>query len=382
MDFALSKEQKDIKNAAREFAEGEFPPVAKQCDEEEKMDLALLEKARELGFVGVFVPEEYGGPGLGFFEYGLITEEFWRIDPGLGQAIVSVTFGAEILIAYGSEEQKRKFLVPLMKERAILATAITEPDAGSDVSSARTSAIRDGDEYIINGSKIFITNGTLASYVIVFCLTHPEEPDPHKRHSCIMVERGRKGFEASKLGNKLGIRASDTAELSFNNVRVPVANLIGEEKEGFSQILNLFNRERITVCAQAIGLAQGALEQAIRHVTQREQFGRKIGSFQAIRFKIAEMATLVEAGRSLYYRAAWSLDSGREDHALIAMAKWFCAQNAVSIVQESLQMHGGYGFLNEYDIARFYRDAKIVEIYEGTKEMEKILIANTLLGRD
>lgn len=381
MDFKLSKEQADIRSAAREFAEAEFPLVAKECDHEEKMDMHLLEKARELGFVGAIIPEEYGGPGLTFFENALIVEEFWRIDPGLGQGIMSATFGAEILMAFGSAEQKRKYLEPLVEGQSILATAVTEPNAGSDVTMAETSAVRDGDQYVINGTKIFITNGTLADHVIVLCKTHPDEPVRHNQYSCIIVKADTQGFETNKLRDKLGIRASDTAELSFNDVRVPVINLIGKEKEGFKQLLNLFNRERITVCAQATGLAQGALEQAIRHVTRREQFGAPIGSFQSVRFKIAEMATHIEAGRSLYYHAAWCLDNGEENHSLIAMAKWFCAQNAVSIAQESLQMHGGYGFLNEYDIARFYRDAKIVEIYEGTKEMEKILIANSLLGK-
>ncbi len=381
MDFELTKEQKDIKMAAREFAEGEFTPVAKQCDEEEKLDMSVLDKARELGFVGAYIPEEYGGPGLSFFEKALIVEEFWRVDPGIAQAVVSVTFGAEIVIDFGTEEQKREYLTPLVEGNAIMATAITEPDAGSDVTCAQTTAVRDGDEYVINGTKMFISNGTLADYILVFCKTHPDEPERHRQYSLIMVKTGTEGFEANKLKNKLGIRAADAAELAFKDVRVPVENLIGKEQGGFTQILNLFNRERITVAAQGIGLAQGALELAIRHISQREQFGKKIASNQAIRFKIAELATLIEAGRALYYRAAWSIDSGQEDHALIAMAKWFCAQNAVTVAQEALQMHGGYGFLNEYDIARFYRDCKIVEIYEGTKEIEKIVIANALLGK-
>jgi alkylation response protein AidB-like acyl-CoA dehydrogenase len=381
MDFQLTKEQQDIKNAAKEFAEGEFPLVAKECDEKEELDMALLEKARELGFVGAYIPEEYGGPGLGFFEKALIVEEFWRMDPGLGQAIISVTFGAELVMDYGTEEQKEKYLTPLVAEHAIMGTAITEPDAGSDVASAQTTAIRDGDEYVINGTKMFISNGTLADYILVFCKTHPDEPNPHRQYSLVMVETDRKGYEANKLKNKMGIRAADAAELAFKDLRVPVTNLIGREKEGFGNILALFNRERITVCAQAIGLAQGALEQSIRHITQREQFGQKIASFQAIRFKIAELATLVEAGRSLYYRAAWTVDRGQADHTLIAMAKWYCAQNAVTVAQEALQMHGGYGFLNEYDIARFYRDCKVLEIYEGTKEIEKVIISNSLLGK-
>jgi len=340
----------------------------------------LLEKARQLGFDCAVIPEEYGGSGLSFFEKALIVEEFWRIDPGIGQSIMSVTFGSEILTTFGSEEQKKQYLVPLTKERKILATAITEPDAGSDISMAQTSAIRVDESYEINGSKMFITNGTLADNVIVFCKTNPEKPNPHNQFSCIVVDTNAEGFEANKLKDKLGIRASYTAELSFVGVRVPVGNLIGNEGDGFKQVLHLFNRERVMVCAQATGLSQGALEQAIKYISKREQFGQKIASFQAIRFKIAELATFIEAGRSLYYRAASSIEKGEEDHALVAMAKWFCAQNSTTVAQECLQMHGGYGFLNEYDIARFYRDAKIVEIYEGTKEIEKTVIARALLG--
>ena len=380
MDFKLSDEQRAIKDAAREFAEGEFPLVAKDCDREESLDLNLLAKARKLGFVGVYIPEEYGGQGLGFFEYCLIMEEFCRVDFGLGQAF-AVTFGSIIIMEHGSEELKRRFLIPLAEGDKILSTAITEPDAGSDVTRVRTTAIKDGNEYVIHGSKMFISNGSLADYVIVFCKTNPEEPNPHDQYSCIIVETDRKGFHAEKLKEKLGIRASDTAELTFDHVRVPETNLIGNEREGFRQIQTLFNRERLTVCAQAIGLAQGALEQALRHITKREQFGQTIGSFQAIRFKVAEMATLIEAGRSIYYRAACGIDRGEINHALIAMAKWYCAQNAVRVVDEALQMHGGYGFYNDYDIARFYRDAKVLEIYEGTKEIEKIIISNSILGK-
>jgi len=381
MDFALNDQQKDIKQSARKFAEKEFPAVAKICDETEKMDMDLLEKARDNGFIGGIIPEAYGGPALSFFENSLIVEEFWRIDPGIGQAIISVTFGAEILIAYASEEHKKKYLAPLVEGRKILATAITEPNAGSDVTSATTSAVKDGNEYVISGNKMFITNGSLCDYMMVLCKTHPNEPSPHNQYSMIMVDKDAKGLEVNKIKNKLGIRASNTTEVALDEVRVPVANLIGKEKEGFKHIFNLFNRERITVCAQATGLAQGALEQAINYTLQRKQFRAPLASFQAIRFKIAEMATLVEACRSLYYRAAWTIDSGIEDHALVGMAKWFCGEKCVSVVQDALQLHGGYGFMNEFDIARFYRDAKIVEIYEGTKEMEKMQIANALLGK-
>ncbi len=382
MDFQLSKEQQALKRAAREFALKEFPPIAKECDEEEKMDMTVLEKARELGFIGVYIPEEYSGFGMGYFEKALIVEEFWRVDPGIGQGIMSISFGVEIILEYGTEEQKKSYLPALIEGNSIIAGAITEANAGSDVTMAETTAFLDGDEYVINGSKMFITNGTLADKIICFCKTNPEAPIPHNQFSCIIIESDRDGFQANKLRGKMGIRASDTAELTFKNVRVPSKNLIGKEGQGFRQILSLFNRERTTICAQATGLAQGALDLAIKHITKREQFGQKISSFQAIRFKIAEMATLIEAGRSMGYRACWSLDSGQEDHALIAMAKWYCAQNAVTVANEALQMHGGYGFLNEYDIERFYRNAKICEIYEGTKEIEKVVIARSLLGKE
>ncbi|MFH1350351.1 MAG: acyl-CoA dehydrogenase family protein [Pseudomonadota bacterium] len=233
MDFQLTKEQQDIKNAAREFAEKEFSLVAKECDEKEELDMALLEKARELGFIGVYIPEEYGGSGLGFFEKALIVEEFWRVDPGLSQAIISITFGAEIIMDYGTEEQKKRYLTPLVAGKAIMATAITEPDAGSDVTSAQTTAIRDGDEYVINGSKMFISNATLADYVQVFCKTHPDEPIRHDQYSLIMVETDRDGYEANKLKNKLGIRAADTAEVVFRDVRVPVTQSYGKGEGGF-----------------------------------------------------------------------------------------------------------------------------------------------------
>ncbi|MCP4755716.1 MAG: acyl-CoA dehydrogenase [Proteobacteria bacterium] len=382
MDFSLSKEQQDLRKAAREFAKKEIAPIAKQCDTEEYMDMEVLEKARELGFVGAHLPAEYGGVGMGYLEKALITEEFWRIDPGLGQSILSVTFGSEIIMEHGSQEQREKYLTRMAGEAFIVAGAITEPNAGSDVTMVETTAVREGDEYVINGTKMFITNGTLADILILFCKTDPDEPNPHKRFSCIIVETDRKGYQANKLKDKMGIRASDTAEVSLRDIRVPVGNLIGQEGQGFRQILSLFNRQRTEICAQSTGLAQGALDLAIQHIKQREQFGKKLASFQALRFKIAEMATLVEASRSMYYRACWTLDSGNEDHALISMAKWYCAENAVTVANESLQMHGGYGFLNEYDIARFYRSAKICEIYEGTKEVEKIVIARALLGRE
>src|SRR5512139_1332916 len=311
MDFDLTDEQKDIIKAAREFAEKEFQNLAQECDREEKSPKHLWEKACELGFVGVFIPETYGGPGLGFLEHCLINEEFWRVDPGIAHFILAGTFGSEILLLFGTEEQKKKWVPPLVKGKAITGAAITEPDAGSDVSSVRTAAILDGNDYVINGTKTFITGGTLAHYLLVLCVTEPHASSPHDRFSVIMVETDRKGFEANKLKNKLGLRASDTAEISLSDVRVPKENLIGKAGRGFQQFMVFFDHTRLHVCAEAVGLAQGAMEQAIKHVRKRQQFGKPLASFQVTQFNIAEMATLIEAGRNLYHKAGGFLDQGR-----------------------------------------------------------------------
>ena len=379
MDFKLTREQQDIRKAAREFAEGEFPEIARECDQEEKYPRDLVKKAAELGFIGLNLPEKYGGSGYGYLEKCIVSEEFWRVDPGLGSVLISATFGADMIELYGRDEQKEKYLIPLTSGEAVMGSAITEPDAGSDVSAVRTTAVKDGNDYVINGNKIFITNGTVARYFMVICLTNPHDPSRHGRHSVILLESDREGFEANKLRHKLGIRASDTAELAFKDVRVPQENLIGEEGKGFYQFMEFFNRTRIHVGAEGVGIAQGAMEKAIKYAKERKQFGQTLGSFQAIQFKIAEMATLVRAARSLVYEAAWKADKGEPDRKLTAMAKWFAGETAVRVAEESVQIHGGYGYMAEYDVERFYRDAKIIEIYEGTKEIEKLIIARTLL---
>jgi alkylation response protein AidB-like acyl-CoA dehydrogenase len=234
---------------------------------------------------------------------------------------------------------------------------------------------------VINGTKMFITNGTIANYLLVFCLTDPDDPDRHRRHTYFIVETDRPGYEANKIHGKLGIRANDTAEVSFSNVRVPAANLIGNEGEGFKQLMAFFNQTRLHVCAMGVGIARAALEESINYISKRKQFGATLASFQANRFKIAEMATRIRAARNLYYEAAWLAEKGRMDHGLVAMAKWFAGEIAVKCADEALQMHGGYGYIDEYKVQRIYRDAKILEIYEGTKEIEKIIISNALLGK-
>lgn len=380
MDFELTDEQKDIQRAAREFAEKSFPEVAEECDLNETFPKELWKKACDLGFVGVFIDEAYGGPGLGFLEHALITEEFSRVDAGCG-TILTTTLGSEFLLFFGREEQKKKYLPLLPRGEAIMGMAITEPDAGSDVASVSTVARKVDGHYVINGSKIFITNGSIADYIIALCVTNEEETIRSKRHSPILIETNREGFEANKLKRKLGMRASDTAEINLSEVKVPLENLVGEkEGEGFYQLMTVFNHTRLAVAIAGVGIAQGGLEKAIQYSKQRKQFGSPLGSFQGIQFKLAEMASLIEAARALCYKAAWMVDQGKVDPKLISMAKWFGGKVGVKVIDEVVQIHGGYGYLGEYGIERLYRDAKLVEIVEGTKEIEKLIIARHLLG--
>ncbi len=381
MDFELTNRQRQIRLAAREFAEGEFPGVAREYDRREEFPKELWKKACELGFIGLFIKKEYGGLGLGFLEFTMVMEEFWRVDPGCGNILLTA-FGGELIQLYGTEEQKKKFLPPLPKGKAIMGTAITEPDAGSDILSILTLAKRDGDSYIISGSKQFITNGSIANYLAVVCQVNPEAESKLKRFGIILVETDRPGFSAVKITGKMGIRASDTAEIRLNDVRVPKENLIGgKEGEGFSQIMQLFNINRVIAASQGVGVAQGALDKAIQYVKKRRQFGQPLAAFQATQFKIAEMATWIEAARTLCYQAGWMLDYQKVDPKVISVAKYLAGEVGVKVANDALQLHGGYGYIADYDIERFYRDAKIVEIYEGTKEIEKNTIARELLGR-
>jgi alkylation response protein AidB-like acyl-CoA dehydrogenase len=380
MDFQLTKEQKDIRQASRDFAEKEIREIAHEYDQKEEFPKELWKKACDLGFVGVYLDEAYQGPGLGYLEAALIMEQFWRVDPGCG-CILLAAFGTELLQNFGTEGQKKEYIPPVPQGKAIMGAAITEPDAGSDIFGVTTSAVKDGDAYVLNGTKMFITNGSIADYLAVYCLSNPEAKSRYDRYSFFIVEKNRPGFQANKLHGKMGIRASDTAEIVLSNVRIPKENLIGgKEGEGFRQVMDLFNINRVLAASQGVGVAQGALDQAIAHVKKRQAFGQPIGKFQAIQVKLAEMATMVEASRLLTYQAAWLIDRGTRDPRLIAMAKWLSGETGVRVTDDALQLHGGYGYINEYPIERFYRDAKIVEIYEGTKEMEKMTIAHQLLG--
>ena len=379
--FQLSTEQQAIRKAAREFAEAEFREVARELDAKEEFDDRIWKKAAELGFLGVFIDEKYGGAGYGYLEQVLIIEEFARVDCGIAHALDSTFFGTQIIQVIGTEEQKQTYLPPICNGEIRMGMAITEPDAGSDVASISTTAIKEADEYVINGNKIFITNATLADFLVALCVTNPDAPKKHERMSTIIIETNRPGYEATKFHGKLSLRASNTGEVTFNGVRVPSKNLLGQEGRGFYHIMEFFKRSRVQVAAFGVGTAQGALDKSIMHVRKRQQFGKPLASFQMIQAKIADMATLTEAARSLLYRATSSLDSGSPDPALISMAKWYCGEIAVKVADEAIQCHGGYGVLQEYDVEHYWRDAKVIEIFEGTKEIEKLIIARKILGK-
>lgn len=382
MDLTLTAEQKKIVEAAKKFARSEFPKVARECDREEKYPLEIYKKAAELGFMGIFIPRQYNGLGLGIFEHAMVMEEFWRVDPGIGGILLAV-FGAEILIHQGTGEQKKKYLPLIASGKAITGCAITEPDAGSDILNQKTQARKTSHGYVINGSKQFISNGTIADFLLVMCLTNPEASRPTERYSFLLVEKDRPGFQAHKLTGKMGIRASDTAELFFDEVLVPEENLIGgKEGQGFRQVMHLFNINRVVAASQGVGVAQGAFDRAVATIKGRDQSGQPLASFQGIQFKIAEMAAGIEASRRLYYTAAWMIDHNQIDPKLISIAKLVAGETAVRVTAETLEIYGRTGYLADYDVERFYRDAKIVEIYEGAKEIEKITIAREILGRD
>lgn len=379
MDFELSEEQKAFQSLAYKFAVKEFEPIAKEYDREEKYPREIWQKASASGLVGVAIPEEYGGAGAGWMETALITEQLSRIDMGLGLVIMAATFGSENVLYFGTEAQKQKYLPLLTSGQAIFAGAYTEPNAGTDVAGTTTRATKDGGDYVINGSKIFITNGTICDYMAVLCVTNPDAPKRTERHSLIIVDANLPGITRTKIKGKMGIRATDTAEITFEDVRVPRENLIGQEGRGFYQLMHFFDMTRIMVAAQGVGLAQGALDKAVKYVQERKTFGTLLAANQGLQFQLAEMATRVELARNITYKAAWKLDNGQLDPVLNAMAKYYAGETAVWVADKALQMHGGYGYIDEYDVQRFYRDAKILEIYEGAKEAEKMTIARRLL---
>ena len=382
MDFALSDEQKQVRDEVRRFAENEIEPVAAEYDREETFPHDIHDEAAELGFVGASVPVEYGGIGYDYLTNAIIVEELFAADPGIGLSISSAAFGADALSEFGTETQKEEYLRPVATGEAIMGSAISEPDVGSDVSSVSTSAEKDGDEWVIDGNKMWITNGSVGDFFVVLCETDPDAEGRYNGFSQIIVESDRDGFEAEKITGKLGIRASDTAELLFDGVRVPEENLLGARGAGFLQLMQFFDETRTAVAAQGVGIARGAAERALEYAQEREQFGRPISEFQAIQHKLADMYTKTEAARQLTYKSAWSVDHADDQLTRLAsMAKEYASRVAVDVADEAVQVHGGAGYVDDFDVERFYRDAKITQIYEGTTEIQKNIIARELLGK-
>ncbi|RLG91168.1 MAG: acyl-CoA dehydrogenase [Candidatus Hecatellales archaeon] len=381
MDFELNETQKDIQKAAHEFAEKEFTKeLALELDQREEFPFDLWQKACKLGFIGVHFPEEYGGQGLGVLENVLIVEEFCRKDSTLGVALTLSDFASELILRFGSEEQKQKYLTQVTGGKAVSAGAFTEPEHGSDITSMSTRAVKNRDFYVINGTKTLISNATIAKFFIVLCQTNPEAKPTYRGQTLLIVERETEGVEITKISGKMGIRASPTGEISLNNVKVPKENLVGEENRGFYHTLEFFDESRIEIAAQALGIAQGAFDCALKYAKEREQFGRKIIEFQIIQHKLADMITKIETARLLTYKAAWNFDQGRIDPYLTSMAKAYASRVAVEVTNETVQIFGGYGYIGENKVERFYRDAKITEIYEGTTEIQKNTITRTLLS--
>jgi alkylation response protein AidB-like acyl-CoA dehydrogenase len=381
VDFSFTDEQNQLRRSIREFAEGEIAPHVMEWDEVSKFPLEIMPKLAEMGLLGVIFPEQYGGAGLGYIEYVIAIEELSRIDGSIGIIVAAHnSLCSNHIFKFGTEEQKKKYLTPLAQGKKIGAWSLTEPEAGSDAGGTRTTAKRDGNSWIINGSKTFCTNGHYADYAVVMALT--DKSKNSHGISAFIVEKGTPGFKPGKKENKLGLRASDTSELIFTDCKVPAENLLGAEGEGFIGSLKILDGGRISIAALGLGMAQGALDAAIKYSKQRKQFGQTISEFQAIQFKLADMATQVEAARLLVYQAAWLAD--RKDVRFTresSMAKLFASEVAVRVANECVQIHGGYGFIKDYPAEKFYRDVKLCTIGEGTSEIQKLVIARQLLGK-
>ena len=380
MDFELNDELKMLKDMSYKFAVAEFTAISHECDEGEKYTPDIRRKAAENGLVGAWIPEEYGGAGAGFLGNVIITEELSKVDMGIGLNVVAATFGCESILHFGSEEQKKTYLPPVCRGEWVSAGAFTEPNAGTDVAGYRTKAAKDGNDYVISGNKMFITNGTVCDFMVAQCITNPEEKK-HNSFSLIIVRADTPGITRNKIHGKMGIRSSDTAEIAFEDVRVPRTNLVGKEGNGFRQLMHFFDTTRVLVAAQALGLSEACLETSIKYVKERTAFGAPLGSFQLTQMKLTEMAIKIEALRGLIYKSAWLLDQGRPDYILAAMAKYYGGQTAVFCANYAVELHGGYGYIDEYSVQKWYRDAKILELYEGTKEAEIMTIGRTLQAR-
>jgi alkylation response protein AidB-like acyl-CoA dehydrogenase len=383
MKFDLDEQQTCIKNAVREFCQKEFKPEeALEFDKKEEYPLELYKKAAKLGFTGMIFPEEYGGQGSGLLETCIVVEELCRADSSLGVAISSGNFGSEFILSHGTKEQKDKYLPPICKGDFLSAAAFTEPNiSGSDINRMETTATKYGNEWWINGQKTFITNATTADFIVVLTQTDTKIRPTHRGETLFVVDKETPGLEATKLHNKMGIRASVTGELNFSQVKVTDWNIIGELNKGFYYSMEFFDKTRVGVAAQAVGMAQGAWEIAFKYSKQREAFGQPILQHEAIGITLADMATKIEAARLLTYKAATLIDEGKMDAMTTAMAKHYASHVAMEVTDAAVQTLGGYGYFGEYRVEKYHRDAKITEIYEGTSEIQKLQVLKYLLSK-
>src|ERR1044072_5941302 len=378
MDFELNEDQRQVKMSVREFAEGEIAPHVREWDEKQKFPAELVPKMAAQGFMGVIFPEEYGGAGMGYVEYVTIIEELSRVDGSVGISVPAHnSLCSNHIYMFGTEEQKRKYLTPLASGEKLGAWGLTEPGAGSDASGTRTTAVKKDGGWIINGAKNFITHAIHADTCVAFASS-----DRSKRSKGItgfIFEKGTKGFSPSKKENKLGLRASETASVIFEDCFVPDENRIGEEGMGFVNAMEILDGGRISIAALAVGIAQGAYESAVRYAKERQQFGKTISEFQAIQFKLADMATQIDAARLLMYRAAWMKDNGKKTTKESSMAKLYASEVSVRVCEEAIQVHGGYGYTKDYPPEKYWRDSKLCTIGEGTSEIQRIIIAREIL---
>jgi alkylation response protein AidB-like acyl-CoA dehydrogenase len=380
MHFELTDEHKLMREMVRSFAENELAPTVAERDEQERFDRALMyDQLGELGLAGVVFPEEYGGAGADYLSYAIAVEELSRVCASTGVTLSAhLSLGANPIFLFGNEEQKQQFLKPLAEGSKLGAFGLTEPTAGSDAGGTRTTATRDGDEWVLNGSKIFITNGGEAEVYIVFARSD-KNAEKHRGISAFIVEKDTPGFTFGKKESKMGIRSSPTCELAFDNCRIPAGNLLGKEGEGFKVAMKTLDGGRIGIAAQALGIAQGAYEAAVAYARDRTQFGQSIAGFQGVQFILADMATRVEAARLLVYQSAWRASAGLSYGKESAMAKLAASEAAMWVTTKAVQVHGGYGYTREYPVERMMRDAKITEIYEGTSEVQRLVIGTAVV---
>ncbi|MEM2585869.1 MAG: acyl-CoA dehydrogenase family protein [Archaeoglobaceae archaeon] len=378
MHFEFSEDQRLLREAVKEFAEKEIVPNAKIYEEKEEYPWDIFRKAAKLGYIAPDLPEEYGGSNLDFLSCAIIAEELCRADSSIGSAIATAALGCPMIKYFGSDEQKEKYLPRVTSGKTPSAIAITEPDAGSDVAAIKTKAERVSDGWIINGTKTFITNGSISDWLVVLAKTNPEAG--YRGISVFVLEKNFRGFEARRI-KKMGLKCHDTAEIFLKNVFVPEKNLVGAENAGFYQLMRFFNESRVAVASAQLGIAEGAYERALEYAKQRKAFGKPLIEHQAIAFKLADMFTAIETAKLIVYKAAWLIDKGNANPAISSAAKLYASEVAINVCYEAVQIFGGYGYSKESDIERFFRDARAGTIYEGTSEIQRLIIARVLAGK-